>query len=582
MALTSYNATVAKAITTFQEKYASTILEPNGMTSGNGYFGVSTRTKMNSLYGCTATASTGTTASGATTGSTQCPTGYTCTPKSQVTTFVCPTGYTCTLATATPTPSPTPTATPDNSALLSQTASQLNCGSSAYSDYLGTADCTTSGASPSPISTPTPTPPATVNTTVATTPTTPSAAPVPTAAQTAAIIAQIDASDVNTPAVQYQNIAKDLNLLFYPPSGAIQNSNSMANFASSYSDPDWVNVTKGEGFPVPSTYCHRAIPNDFAIALYNSFSKLGIDASYLVNDSTRYVIPGPDTGALAKRIFVKQNINPDYPVFSYYPPTFARCLDAGFVSNYPTYIANYTAYVNSHVSPPKHIFTFGETIGVGGVVAPAPTITPYSSMTYTLPTIPTPTAASTAAVIAKIDASDVNTSGVQYQNVGNDLNALFYPPSTTINYQSNSDQEWASARTNGEGASRFPNPDSYCHRPVSNGFAIVLNRTLQQLGINSSYLVSDSTKYAIPNSYDTGALAKRIFVKQNINPDYPLFSYYPPTFARCLDAGFVSNYPTYITNYTAYVNSHVSPPKHIFTFGEYIGTGGVIAPAPTI
>ena len=49
VALTSYNATVAKAVTTFQEKYSSDILAPNGMTAGNGFFGASTRAKMNSL-----------------------------------------------------------------------------------------------------------------------------------------------------------------------------------------------------------------------------------------------------------------------------------------------------------------------------------------------------------------------------------------------------------------------------------------------------------------------------------------------------------------------------------------------------
>jgi hypothetical protein len=50
-AQTYSNSTIA-AVKSFQEKYASEILNPNGLVRGTGYFGNSTRVKLNALYGC--------------------------------------------------------------------------------------------------------------------------------------------------------------------------------------------------------------------------------------------------------------------------------------------------------------------------------------------------------------------------------------------------------------------------------------------------------------------------------------------------------------------------------------------------
>ncbi|MDP3882551.1 MAG: IPT/TIG domain-containing protein [Candidatus Staskawiczbacteria bacterium] len=48
----TYGRGTAAAIAKFQEKYASEILAPYGLTKGTGYFGNSTRAKLNELYGC--------------------------------------------------------------------------------------------------------------------------------------------------------------------------------------------------------------------------------------------------------------------------------------------------------------------------------------------------------------------------------------------------------------------------------------------------------------------------------------------------------------------------------------------------
>ncbi len=47
-----FNSTVEAGAIEFQEKYASEILTPWGLTSGTGYVGSLTRTKLNQLYGC--------------------------------------------------------------------------------------------------------------------------------------------------------------------------------------------------------------------------------------------------------------------------------------------------------------------------------------------------------------------------------------------------------------------------------------------------------------------------------------------------------------------------------------------------
>src|SRR3989339_1121871 len=48
----SFDEMVASAVVEFQEKYASEILAPYGLTHGTGYVGKSTRAKLNQLYGC--------------------------------------------------------------------------------------------------------------------------------------------------------------------------------------------------------------------------------------------------------------------------------------------------------------------------------------------------------------------------------------------------------------------------------------------------------------------------------------------------------------------------------------------------
>ena len=50
----SFDDQTAAAVTSFQEKYADTILAPNGLSNGTGYAGGATRSKLNGLFGCRA------------------------------------------------------------------------------------------------------------------------------------------------------------------------------------------------------------------------------------------------------------------------------------------------------------------------------------------------------------------------------------------------------------------------------------------------------------------------------------------------------------------------------------------------
>jgi len=99
--ITTYNDAVASAVSGFQEKYATQILTPNGLSYGTGYVGASTRAELNSLYSCS---STSTTTANNTSQSFQCPSGWSCTaPVSTPTpTYSCPTGWTCTPTPNTP------------------------------------------------------------------------------------------------------------------------------------------------------------------------------------------------------------------------------------------------------------------------------------------------------------------------------------------------------------------------------------------------------------------------------------------------------------------------------------------------
>ncbi len=113
--ITTFNDNVASAVSGFQQKYATQVLTPSGLSYGTGYVGPATRAELNTLYGCSATLgisanNTSQYTSNVTANNagfnygysgyhrppSTCPAGFTCTPLNQPpVTSVCPPGYTC-------------------------------------------------------------------------------------------------------------------------------------------------------------------------------------------------------------------------------------------------------------------------------------------------------------------------------------------------------------------------------------------------------------------------------------------------------------------------------------------------------
>lgn len=111
-----------------------------------------------------------------------------------------------------------------------------------------------------------------------------------------------------------------------------------------------------------------------------------------------------------------------------------------------------------------------------------------------------------------------------------------------------------------------------CRNPVSLARAQVFNNILTAHGINADQIINNSTRYVALNiNALSDAIDNRLGFMSDGSPyvsSFPMHLYPVPTWGYCLDAGYVSNYPTYMRNFTAFVNSHSNPPSRIVQFGE--------------
>jgi hypothetical protein len=131
-------------------------------------------------------------------------------------------------------------------------------------------------------------------------------------------------------------------------------------------------------------------------------------------------------------------------------------------------------------------------------------------------------------------------------------------------------------------------PTNICRHPISNELAIYLQDNIAKRGGNADNLLSSSTMYVYLDVHDIGtlvtALAGRIewaktghgTATYSHMANWPMFK-----FGRCLDIGYVSNYPGYLSIMTAFASTHSFPPSPIYKFGDTLGAGGVYLPAGT-
>jgi hypothetical protein len=92
-------------------------------------------------------------------------------------------------------------------------------------------------------------------------------------------------------------------------------------------------------------------------------------------------------------------------------------------------------------------------------------------------------------------------------------------------------------------------PSGLCKNPVSINGARELIKTMANLGIDASFIMSTAREYI------TGGMAVYAIEQRLSNSQYQS-AFAPPAAGYCLDAGYVSDYPTYVKNFTAFVNSH--------------------------
>ena len=108
-----------------------------------------------------------------------------------------------------------------------------------------------------------------------------------------------------------------------------------------------------------------------------------------------------------------------------------------------------------------------------------------------------------------------------------------------------------------------PEISNMCHHPISIATAKQIQRRMNEHGVNADFLTATSSQYVQINSpiWAACGIGRAIGNVTCIVPDTA------PVFGYCLDVGYVSNYPTYINNYTAFSNSHPVL-GYVYKFGE--------------
>jgi hypothetical protein len=156
------------------------------------------------------------------------------------------------------------------------------------------------------------------------------------------------------------------------------------------------------GSLLSTNICHYPIPISTANWLVKRLTENGVNANFITDASRRYVFAVPSSWAaypVANRLGFDAAGYPAPGLMNKFDiPQWAYCLDAGYVSNYPNFIAKFTAFVNSHPSPPNLAnYQFGVT---GSMVTLAARNGTTVSSTSTGTTVTTPATSSKAYTVS--------------------------------------------------------------------------------------------------------------------------------------------------------------------------------------
>ena len=109
-------------------------------------------------------------------------------------------------------------------------------------------------------------------------------------------------------------------------------------------------------------------------------------------------------------------------------------------------------------------------------------------------------------------------------------------------------------------------PTNVCHTPITVPLARRMVADLTSHGINAAFITATSSLYVYWGSGNIGAIYHALTNGDNSMYSSPLyFNYGAPHVGYCLDSGYISNYPNFVSKFIAYINANPVVPVNNMT-----------------